>query len=63
VTAATRLATFGDTGAITATVHALNWNSDAIAWYDEIGGRGQRQRDSTSYPLSGPPLVELAGPR
>jgi GNAT superfamily N-acetyltransferase len=41
----------------------LNWNSDAIAPYDQIGGRGQPKRDSTSYVLSGPRLVELAGPR
>jgi GNAT superfamily N-acetyltransferase len=39
----------------------LNWNSDAIALYDEIGG--QPQREWTTYRLSGPPLAELAGPR
>jgi GNAT superfamily N-acetyltransferase len=39
----------------------LNWNSDAIALYDGIGG--QPQREWTTYRLSGPPLAELAGPR
>jgi GNAT superfamily N-acetyltransferase len=39
----------------------LNWNSDAIALYEAIGG--QPQRESTSYRLSGPRLAELAGPR
>jgi GNAT superfamily N-acetyltransferase len=39
----------------------LNWNADAIALYDGIGG--QPQREWTTYRLSGPPLAELAGPR
>jgi GNAT superfamily N-acetyltransferase len=39
----------------------LNWNSDAIALYDEIGG--EPQREWTTYRLSGLPLAELAGPR
>jgi len=39
----------------------LNWNSDAIALYDQIGG--QPQREWTTYRLSGSPLAELAGPR
>ncbi|BBY22298.1 GNAT family N-acetyltransferase [Mycobacterium stomatepiae] len=39
----------------------LNWNADAIALYDEIGG--QPQREWTTYRLSGPLLSKLAGPR
>jgi GNAT superfamily N-acetyltransferase len=39
----------------------LNWNSDAITLYDEIGA--QPQDEWTTYRLSGPPLAELAGPR
>jgi GNAT superfamily N-acetyltransferase len=39
----------------------LNWNADAIALYDGIGG--QPQREWTTYRLSEPPLAELAGPR
>jgi GNAT superfamily N-acetyltransferase len=39
----------------------LNWNCDAIALYDGIGG--QPQREWTTYRLSGPRLAELAGPR
>jgi GNAT superfamily N-acetyltransferase len=39
----------------------LNWNADAIALYDEIGG--QPQRDWTTYRVSGPSLSELAGSR
>ncbi|AKN17911.1 GNAT family N-acetyltransferase [Mycobacterium haemophilum] len=39
----------------------LNWNSDAIALYDGIGGHPQREW--TTYRLSGPRLAELAGPR
>jgi GNAT superfamily N-acetyltransferase len=39
----------------------LNWNSDAIALYDGLGG--QPQDEWTTYRLSGPPLAELAGPR
>ena len=39
----------------------LNWNSDAIALYDSIGGRPQREW--TTYRLSGSSLAELAGPR
>jgi GNAT superfamily N-acetyltransferase len=39
----------------------LNWNSDAIALYNGIGG--QPQDEWTTYRLSGSPLAELAGPR
>jgi GNAT superfamily N-acetyltransferase len=39
----------------------LNWNSDAIALYDGIGG--EPLREWTTYRLSGPRLAELAGPR
>ena len=39
----------------------LNWNVDAIALYDSVGGRPQRQW--TTYRVSGPELAELAGPR
>lgn len=39
----------------------LDWNTDAIALYDGIGGKPQREW--TSYRLSGPELAELAGPR
>jgi GNAT superfamily N-acetyltransferase len=39
----------------------LNWNADAIALYDEIGGLPQREW--TTYRLSGSSLAELAGPR
>ncbi|ORB85923.1 GNAT family N-acetyltransferase [Mycobacterium kansasii] len=39
----------------------LNWNSDAVALYDGVGG--QPQREWTTYRLSGPGLVALAGPR
>ncbi len=39
----------------------LNWNSDAIALYDAIGG--QPQREWMIYRLSGPRLAELAEPR
>ncbi|MEE6134873.1 GNAT family N-acetyltransferase [Mycobacterium sp. 050128] len=39
----------------------LNWNADAIALYDEIGARPQREW--TTYRLSGPSLSGLAGPR
>jgi GNAT superfamily N-acetyltransferase len=38
----------------------LNWNADAIALYDGIGG--EPQREWTTYRLSGAPLAELAGP-
>ncbi len=38
----------------------LNWNTDAIALYEAIGG--QPQSAWTSYRLSGPELAELAGP-
>jgi len=38
----------------------LNWNSDAIALYDGIGG--QPLSEWTTYRLSGPRLAELAGP-
>jgi GNAT superfamily N-acetyltransferase len=36
----------------------LNWNADAIALYDLIGG--DPQREWTTYRLSGPRLAELA---
>ncbi len=36
----------------------LNWNVDAIALYDSIGG--QPQNDWTTYRLSGAPLAGLA---
>ncbi|MDC8972007.1 GNAT family N-acetyltransferase [Mycobacterium marinum] len=39
----------------------LNWNSNAIAVYDAVGG--QPQNEWTTYRLSGPDLVALAGPR
>jgi GNAT superfamily N-acetyltransferase len=39
----------------------LNWNTDAIALYDAVGG--QPRGEWTTYRLSGPELVELAGPR
>jgi GNAT superfamily N-acetyltransferase len=39
----------------------LNWNTDAIALYDEVGG--QPQSEWMTYRLSGPELAELAGPR
>lgn len=39
----------------------LNWNADAIALYDRIGG--QPQREWTTYRVSGPALVALAEPR
>jgi hypothetical protein len=39
----------------------LDWNVDAIALYDAIGG--QPQGEWTTYRLSGPELAELAGPR
>jgi GNAT superfamily N-acetyltransferase len=38
----------------------LNWNADAIALYDGIGG--EPQREWMTYRLSGAPLAELAGP-
>jgi GNAT superfamily N-acetyltransferase len=38
----------------------LNWNTDAIALYRDIGG--QPQGEWTTYRLSGPELAELAGP-
>lgn len=38
----------------------LNWNTDAIALYEAIGG--QPQGTWTSYRLSGPDLAELAAP-
>ena len=38
----------------------LNWNTDAIALYDAVGG--QPQSEWTTYRLSGPELAELAGP-
>lgn len=37
----------------------LDWNTDAIAFYDDIGG--QPQSEWTTYRLSGPELAELAG--
>jgi GNAT superfamily N-acetyltransferase len=39
----------------------LDWNADAIALYDAIGG--EPQGEWTTYRLSGPELAELAGPR
>ncbi|QLL08610.1 GNAT family N-acetyltransferase [Mycobacterium vicinigordonae] len=39
----------------------LNWNADAIALYDGVGGRPQREW--TTYRVSGPELVALAEPR
>jgi GNAT superfamily N-acetyltransferase len=39
----------------------LKWNADAIALYDRVGG--QPQDEWTTYRVSGPSLVELAGPR
>ncbi|MCV7005241.1 GNAT family N-acetyltransferase [Mycobacterium gordonae] len=38
----------------------LNWNTDAIALYDGVGG--QPQTEWTSYRVSGPELAALAGP-
>jgi GNAT superfamily N-acetyltransferase len=38
----------------------LNWNTDAIALYDGIGG--QPQSEWTTYRLSGPELAALADP-
>ncbi|OSC43313.1 GNAT family N-acetyltransferase [Mycobacterium decipiens] len=38
----------------------LNWNSDAIALYDRIGG--QPQHEWTTYRLSGGRLAALGGP-
>ena len=38
----------------------LNWNSDAIALYDRVGG--EPQGEWTTYRLSGARLAELAGP-
>jgi GNAT superfamily N-acetyltransferase len=38
----------------------LNWNTDAIALYDSVGG--QRQSEWTTYRVSGSALAELAGP-
>lgn len=37
----------------------LNWNSDAIALYDSVGG--QPQNEWTTYRVSGPELAALAG--
>lgn len=39
----------------------LNWNTDAIALYDEVGGRPQQEW--TTYRVSGPELAALADPR
>jgi GNAT superfamily N-acetyltransferase len=39
----------------------LNWNTEAIALYDGVGG--EPQNEWTTYRVSGPPLAELAGPR
>lgn len=39
----------------------LNWNADAIALYDGLGG--EPQREWTTYRLSGPRLAELAESR
>lgn len=38
----------------------LNWNTDAIALYDGVGG--QPQTEWTTYRVSGPELAALAGP-
>lgn len=38
----------------------LNWNTDAIALYDGVGG--QPQTEWTTYRVSGPSLAALAGP-
>ncbi len=38
----------------------LNWNTDAIALYDALGG--EPQGEWTTYRLSGARLAELAGP-
>jgi GNAT superfamily N-acetyltransferase len=38
----------------------LNWNTDAIALYQTVGG--QPQSEWTTYRVSGPELAELAGP-
>ncbi|MFZ3267301.1 MAG: GNAT family N-acetyltransferase [Mycobacterium sp.] len=38
----------------------LNWNSDAIALYQAVGG--QPQSEWITYRLSGPELAALAGP-
>lgn len=38
----------------------LNWNADAIALYDDVGGRPQSEW--TTYRVSGPELAALAGP-
>ena len=38
----------------------LNWNENAIALYDAVGG--QPQRDWTTYRVSGPELSALAEP-
>ncbi|MGV0636104.1 GNAT family N-acetyltransferase [Mycolicibacillus trivialis] len=37
----------------------LNWNTDAIALYEQLGA--QPQREWTTYRLSGPELAGLAG--
>jgi GNAT superfamily N-acetyltransferase len=39
----------------------LNWNTDAIALYEAVGG--EPLGEWTTYRLSGPELVGLAGPR
>jgi GNAT superfamily N-acetyltransferase len=39
----------------------LDWNADAIALYDAVGGRPQGQW--ITYRVSGPELAELAGSR
>lgn len=38
----------------------LDWNADAIALYDGVGG--EPQREWTTYRVSGPRLADLAGP-
>jgi GNAT superfamily N-acetyltransferase len=38
----------------------LDWNTDAIALYDGVGG--QPQTEWTTYRVSGPELAALAGP-
>ena len=48
-----------DNGYTRLSLAVLNWNSDAIALYDGIGG--EPQREWTTYRLSGSRLADLAG--
>ncbi|OBF20128.1 GCN5 family acetyltransferase [Mycobacterium kubicae] len=50
-----------DNGYTRLTWAVLNWNSDAIALYDRVGGTPQTEW--TTYRLSGPRLAALAEPR